>query len=134
MIQSSKTPSRNLPMIGSWQFHYNSGKTNNVDLWCQIWYQRWFNPPKLKSGTIIIPPSMTVFLMHFFHARELLISMHDNSWCQIWHQRWPNPPKPQSGTINVLQVWLYSWCTFNHARELKICIQLKNDIPCWFMM
>ena len=27
-------------ILTSWKFEYNSGVTNYVDSWCQIWYQR----------------------------------------------------------------------------------------------
>ena len=38
-------------MLGGWKSANNSGLTYYADSWCQIWYQRWPNPPKLQSGT-----------------------------------------------------------------------------------
>ena len=37
-----------LIVSGSWKLTYNSGMTYYVDSWCQIWNQRWPNPPQLQ--------------------------------------------------------------------------------------
>ena len=127
-------------MLGSWKYEYNSGMTNYVDSWCQIWHHRWSKPLVLQSGTIIILHVWLCSWCTFNNARDLKIGIQWNN--DIWRlfmmsniiPNMTNPPKLQSGTTNIIQVWLCTLCTFNHARELKIIIKLSNDIWWLFVM
>ena len=95
-------------MLGSWKSNYNSGMTNYVITWCQVWYQRWSNPPKHQWVSINV---LHVWLCSGWtstHARELKLAYNSrmtyyyDPWCEIWHQRWLKCPDIQSGTINLL--------------------------------
>ena len=55
-------------MLGSWNFEYSSGITSHVHSRYQIWYQRWFNPPKLQSVIINI-----LQVWHILHAVLIML-------------------------------------------------------------
>ena len=62
-------------MQGSWKFKYNSGMAKYVASWCQIWYQRWSNPPKLMSGAISILQVWLCSWCTFNHDRDMKIGI-----------------------------------------------------------
>ena len=64
-------------MLESWKFEYNSGMTNYVNSWCQIYYQRWSNIPKFESGTINILQVWLWSWCNYNHSSELKI------WIQL---------------------------------------------------
>ena len=55
--------------------------------WCQIWYQRWPNPPKPQSGTINILQVWMCSWCTYNHARELKFGIHLKNdivcWCMM---------------------------------------------------
>ena len=113
--------------------------TNYIDSWCQIWYQRWSNPPKLQSGTIIILQVWLCSWCIYNDARELkiLIQVQNDKlfWfrCNILYQRLSNPPKLQSGTINVLHyacipgAFIWDW-------QFEYNSGLTNFVDIWYLL
>ena len=56
---------------------------NYVDSWWQIWYQRWYNPLKIQSGTINILQVWLYSWCTFNHARELKICIQIKNYKYI---------------------------------------------------
>ena len=54
-------------------------RNNKLCWWCQIWYQRWPNPPKVLSGTINVLQEWLCYWCTFTHARELKIGIQLNN-------------------------------------------------------
>ena len=57
-----------------------SKMTYNVDLLCKNWHYKWYNPPKLQSGTINILQVWLCYWCTYNHARELKLRNDKVRW------------------------------------------------------
>ena len=108
-------------MLGSWKCEYNSGMTNYVDSWCQIWYQRGSNPPKLQLETINLHQVWPCSWCTLNHTRELKIGIKLNNdiwWLFLMSNLIPNMTKsikspvmnhqhPPSMTVFLMHLYLF---------------------------